>query len=197
MGLSPDQLRRTYHKSRQRVLERRERANTINDISREKSRESSSPPPTNGQRERSSTTLSLGSSEFYTTRYESTRKLSTSSNLSTSSSELRGNRSINSSLTDIHMMEKHKKPTTTVIRRKKGNKLPRDPTKRLSAPLMDSLKLPAHGDNNNSVASLRKQLASMSVPDLTQHDTSLDMDKLEVRKCAVVYTQRIFFVRVI
>ena len=37
----------------------------------------------------------------------------------------------------------------------------------------------------------------MSVPDLTQHDTSLDMDKLEVRKCAVVYTQRIFFVRII
>ena len=79
-------------------------------------------------------------------------------------------------------MEKHKKTTTTVIRRKKGSKLPRDPTKRLSAPLMDSLKLPTNGDNNNSVASLRKQLASMSVPDLSQHDKCLDAERLEVSK---------------
>lgn len=178
MGLSPDQLRRTYHKSRQRVLERRERANTINDISREKNREFSSPPPTNGHRERSSTAIPFISNESYV----SARKLSTSSNHSNSSSELRGNHSINSSLTDIHTMEKHKKPTTTVIRRKKGSKLPRDPTKRLSAPLMDSLKLPSNGDNNNSVASLRKQLASMSVPDLSQHDKCLDAERLEVRK---------------
>ena len=176
MGLSPDQLRRTYHKSRQRVLERRERANTTNDISREKTEYS---PPTNGLRERSPTTLSLGSTE--NVNY----KLSSFSNLSTSSSELRGNRST-SSLTDITIMEKHKKPTTTVIRRKKGNKLPRDPTKRLSAPLMDSLRLPTGGENNdNSVASLRKQLASMSVPDLTQHEKPLEVDGLQVRMCGL------------
>ena len=189
MGLSPDQVRRTYHKSRQRVLERRERANT--DISRERLSETS-PSPTKEVRDRSATTLSLSSNESYLTQYDDQRRLSnSSSNLSTSSTELRGDRSA-SSLTDISVTTTDKptatkKPTsTTVIRRKKGNKFPRDPTKRLSAPLMDSLKLPITPEcgKDNSVASLRKQLASMSVPDLstTRHERSFNTDRLQVSR---------------
>ncbi|XP_066912046.1 uncharacterized protein [Clytia hemisphaerica] len=147
MGLSPDQLRRTYQKSRQRVIERRERANTLVSDSSHRERTDSLPTVV-GLRERSSTTLS----DF---AMPPSRRLSSSSTSSLTD------------ITNIGILEKHKKTTTTVIRRKKGNKLPRDPTKRLSAPLMDSLKLPI--ENDTSVASLRQQLASMSVPDLTQH----------------------------
>ena len=57
MGLSPDQLRRTYQKSRQRVIERRERANTSASDASHRERTDSLPTVV-GLRERSSTTLS-------------------------------------------------------------------------------------------------------------------------------------------
>jgi len=170
---SPDQLRRTYHKSRQRVLERRERANTsANELSRD--RNDSPVSDVYHQRDRSSTDLSSNNIfDVYTeaeatARHENSHNLSSTSVLSTSASELRGNKHT-VSITDISLLEKHRK-STTVNRRKKGTKLPRDPTKRLSAPLMETFRL---SDSEHSVASLRRQLASMSVPDLSQQHLSI------------------------
>ena len=178
---SPDQLRRTYHKSRQRVLERRERANTsANEFSRDRNDSLVCSDAPHHIRNRSSTDLS---SSYYVETLENSRNFSSTSTLSTSASELRGNKHTVST-TDISLLEKHKKSTTTVNRRKKGTKLPRDPTKRLSAPLMDSFRL---SDHEHSVASLRRQLASMSVPDLSQQHLNIpkgectsDNDNLQV-----------------
>lgn len=149
---SPDQLRRCYQKGRKKAMERRERANS-----------SASEPRV----EENSTSTSIP-----ITRERSSTASSTDSNASTSpgsTSDLRLSR-YTSSLTDISniiILEKHKKSTSTsVIRRRKGNKLPADPIKRLSAPLINPVAL-ADLDTM-TVSSLRKQMASLSVPDLSQ-----------------------------
>jgi len=173
---SPDQLRKSYLKSRKKEVERRERANTGSEPSSRKTSQCDLSSPT--------------------------RKLSNASNISSSSLEslqsLQSSK-YTSSLTDITNLSQEKvdfRRPTTVIRRKKKNKI--DSHKRLSAPLLNSkividiereiqkerkISLPAYASEEQQH---RRTTLSLSVPDLsdgmTDHHKERKLSEETVRR---------------
>lgn len=89
------------------------------------------------------------------------------------------------------MLEKHKK--TTVNRRKKGTKLQRDPTKRLSAPLMETVTISGDRVYRNSLPHIQttKGLTSLSVPDLSTEMHSSSPDDSE---CELAHEHEVFII---
>lgn len=158
---SPDQLRKTYLKNRQRATERRERDETTEDGRTRRRRRSDIESPILARRKissNSSSTSDLSSSKY------------------------------TDSLTDItnvgNERESIRKPST-VIRRKKYH-VPRDPTKRLSAP-----QLPSNGrliedivrkTSLPSSPTKSSSMSSLSVPDLSIYADDIAQDDKPLRK---------------
>ncbi|XP_057309093.1 uncharacterized protein LOC130647311 [Hydractinia symbiolongicarpus] len=157
---SPDQLRKTYLKNRQRATERRERDETSeNGRTRRRRSDIESPILTRRKISSNSSSTSDLSSSKYT-----------------------------DSLTDItnvgNERESIRKPST-VIRRKKYH-VPRDPTKRLSAP-----QLPSNGrliedivrkTSLPSSPTKSSSMSSLSVPDLSIYADDIAQDDKPLRK---------------